>query len=333
MLELEYKKRSDNVNLTMKEAVNSDYDYYDDAVDKIKELLPSPEAHILNSANSCVLTVTEALPEPILIPDEGGWNGLERFSEILNKKVKKIPTDDGIINIENLTNYFEENEINSMYITSLAGYTASQPIEDIFNLCNIHDIVLVLDISGSIGDKDLTNTKYCDIQISSTGSPKIVNIENGGFITNITQKITFNKTLLKTLKADNITCAGIIEEIPNATRIYEKTLSANMYLKKILKNKLEKDSNHNIIHSEAKGINTIITTQSKSKSKKLAYTIRQQLNITKNKNIITTGPNYNRLKRPCVCIEIKNLDEKSLTQENMNKLADIIMESINEYQN
>ena len=71
LLKLDYKKRSEDASSLMKEAIYSNHDYYTDAIEGIQELLPSNETHILNSANSCILTVVEALPEPILIPDEG----------------------------------------------------------------------------------------------------------------------------------------------------------------------------------------------------------------------------------------------------------------------
>ncbi|OED30623.1 hypothetical protein [Methanosphaera sp. WGK6] len=330
MLKLEYKKISKHTRNAMKKAIDSKKNYYTEAIDTIKELLPSKEIHILNSANSAIFTVVEALPEPIVIPDEGGWNGLQRSAKILNKETHEITTEDGLINLKELSNYFNENDVGSLYITSLVGYTKEQPLKEISELCNLHDVILIVDISGSIGDDYLSNTAYADIQVSSTGSPKIVNVENGGFINNITQKIKFNNHLLKTFKADNITCAGIIEEIPYAKINLEKTIKATAYLKNKLIEELESDKIHDIIHKDGHGINIIISEESKSKAKQLSFKIREKLEISNNKSIITTGPNYNRLKRPCVCIELKNLDITSLTIENLDKLNDIIIVAINE---
>ncbi len=329
MLKLEYKKIPEDVLEYMEESIRSDVDYYDKAICKIKEILPSDEIHILNSANSCIFTVVEALDDPIVVVNQGGWNGFNRSADILNKEIREIQTDDGIINIEILSKYIEENDISSIYITSLAGYTAPQPIQEIYKLCHLHDITVVVDISGSLGNKELSNTNYADIQVSSTGSPKIINIENGGFINNITQKVKLNKHLLKTFKADKITCAGIYKNIENAEKILQKTIKANMYLKNKLSEELKDDKIHNIIHENKEGINIIITEESKKKAKNLSFKIRQQIEIDKNKSIITTGPNYNRLKKPCVCIEIKNINENYLTKENIDKLNDIIINSIN----
>lgn len=324
MLKLKFKNISTDTQETMKEAINSTQDYYSVTVDTIKNTFSSDESYVLNSANSCLLTIVQSLPEPVLVADQGGWNGFIKSCEIFEKKVCKIETDYGLINIDKLDQYFKENTVKSFYITSLAGYTAQQPLNEICDLCNTHDVVLIVDISGSIGDENLI--KYGDIQVASTGSPKIVNIENGGIINKYTDRIKLNKHLLKTFKADKITCAGINNEIKKAVKIEEKTIKANTYLKNILKNELSKNSTYNIIHPEYYGLNTIITAESKKKAKILAYNIRQRIKI--NRNIITTGPSYNRMKTASINIEIKNLDISSLTKGNMNKLCAIIVEEI-----
>ena len=325
MLKLEYKKISDDTKKIMKEAVDSSQDFYVDAVESIQDIHPSARTHILNSANSCLFTVAEALPEPILTVDMGGWNGFKKSCDLLGKKYLEIPTDQGMINLEVLDDYIERYDIKSIYITSLIAYTAIHPVDEIYELCNLHDVVLILDISGSVGCNEVNN--YCDVQVASTGSPKIVNCENGGFINNLTEKITLDNHLLKSFKADNITCAAITNEIRKSPEILKKTIEANTYLKKNLSKKLMDDT-HKIVYENSPGINTIITTESKKKAKELAYKIKQELEIPDNKSIITTGSNYNRLKIPSVNIEVKNIDVDYLTEENMDKLVEIIVEKI-----
>ena len=324
MLELEFKKISEDTMNVMENSVSSNHDFYGDAVSIVESLLGDGDIHLLNSANSCLITLAECVHEPILVQDMGGWNGFIKSCELFNKKVMKIETDYALINIKILDKYLKENTVNTLYITSPASYTARQPIKEIYELCNIHEVILIVDISGSIGDK--TQTEHADIQVASTGTPKIINIENGGIINNKTQKIKLNKHLLKSLKADKITCAGIANEIPKATKIEYQTRKQNQYLKEKLEKKLEKDSIHNIIHPEHEGINTIITVESKSKAKKLAYNINQR--IKTERKIITTGPNYNRIKKASINIETKNIDPDSLTKENLDKLAEIVVEEI-----
>lgn len=326
ILDLKYKRVSDDTRNAVRRALDSDEDYYSIAVDKIRELLPSKNTYILNSANSCILTVIESLPEPILIPDQGGWNGFRKSAQILGKKICEIPTEDGLINIEELNDYIEDNDIKSVYITSLAGYHALQPINEIYETCNIHRAILVLDISSSIGYPRIN--QYCDVQIASTGSPKIVNTGNGGFINDLTGKIELKPHLLKTFKADKLTCAAIANEIQKAPETIEKTIKANTYLKEKL-DKTLKTPHYNIINLKTTGLNTIIKAPSKKKAKRLSYNIRKHLKVTPDKSIITTGPNYNRLKTASIIIETKNIDVEDLTKEKLDNLADIITCEIN----
>lgn len=321
---LKFKKISEDTRIVMKDALDSDTDYYSLAGEKIRDMYDSRASYILNSANSCLLVVAEAISEPVLVADQGGWNGFIKSCEIFGKTVEYVESDDGLINIESLENYFKENNVKTLYLTSLAGYTAIQPLNKIQQLCKAYNITFILDISGSVGDEEIK--KYGDIQISSTGSPKIINIENGGFINDITSKLELNKHLLKTLKADNITCAGIYNEIDKAKQIMDKTIEKNQYLKNKLETILSDDKTYNIIHPSSFGLNTMITAESKSKAKKLAYNIRKRIETTG--NIITVGPNYNRIKRPSIIIEIKNLDVDSLTEENMDQICKIIYEEI-----
>ena len=322
---LEFKKISEDTRNVMKDAVGSNADFYSLAVEKIRGLFNCNNTYILNSANSCLLVVAEAVPEPVLVADQGGWNGFIKSCEIFDKMVEYVESDDGLINIEKLDKYLKENKVKTLYLTSLAGYTAKQPLKEIQEVCSIHDVTLIIDISGSVGDEEIRG--YGDIQVSSTGSPKIVNIENGGFINIITNRLELNKQLLKTFKADNITCAGIFHEIDKAKEIEEKTIKMNRYLKNKLVNLLSDNETHKVIHPDSLGLNTMITAESKSKAKKLAYNIRQRIEI--NGNIITVGPNYNRIKKPSITIEVKNLDVNSLSKENIDKIVDIVFEEIN----
>ena len=323
-LVLEFRKIDDDTREVMRGAVDGAIDYYGVCVDSVGEVLGCGSTSILNSADSCLLVVAEAISGAVLVPDMGAWNGFVKACEVFDKNVEYAPTDDGLIIIEKLEDYLEDDNVNSLYITSLAGYTATQPLTDIKKLCDIHDVLLILDISGSVGDEEVYD--YGDIQIFSTGSPKIVNIENGGIIHDKTGRIQLNKHLLKTMKADNITCAGISHEIGKAKTTYTKTVEANKYLKNKLREKLKDNKEYNVIHPEHYGLNTIISTPSKSKAKKLAYNIRQKLEM--NGNIITTGPNYNRIKKASIVLETKNLQTTSLTKENMNDIAETLHQEI-----
>ena len=89
----------------------------------------------------------------------------------------------------------EINENSALIFTSFAGYTAEQDIERISKYCRNNDIMTIEDASAGIGDKKnkLGNGKYSDIIIASTGSPKMINVGSGGFITSNNEEI-FKKT-------------------------------------------------------------------------------------------------------------------------------------------
>lgn len=315
---LSFKKISEHAKDFMKESIDSGTDYHKLVVEKLCSTYSSDEAYVLNSANSCLITICKSIPDSVLVCDMGGWNGFIKSCELFDKRIEYFKTEDGIINIQDLSNYLDCNRVSSMYITSLAGYSAVQDIGEIRRLCDLHNILLIIDISPSVGDEKIA--QHADILVASTGSPKIVNIENGGFIINKTEKIELNNHLIKSLKADNITCAGIYNELDNAEKTLTKTVEMNKYLKKkLLKEGL------NIAHPESFGLNTIILSESKSKAKKLAYNIRKKLDL--DGNIITVGPNYNRIKKPSVIIEIKNLNINETTHDDMDYLVKIILES------
>ena len=69
--------------------------------------------------------------------------------------------------------------------------------------------------------------------MASTGSPKIVNAGNGGFISTGDNKFfKKSKYILKTLKADPITCVGIFHEVSNASGILSKSIKACDFIKR-----------------------------------------------------------------------------------------------------
>ena len=95
----------------------------------------------------------------------------------------------------------DENNKSALFLTSFAAYTAEQDLKAICDFAHKNNILVVEDASGAIGDYEnrLANGNYSDIIIGSTGSPKIVNVEDGGFITTNDDKLfEKSKLLLKT---------------------------------------------------------------------------------------------------------------------------------------
>ncbi len=290
------------------------------AEEKIQELTGHEYIKLVNSGNSAILAVMNALEGPFILPDQGGWSGLKKIAKILNKNVFFIPTEKGIIYPDLLEEYLKQLSVqpSALFITSFAGYTAEQPLKELYEVCSENGVLLVEDASGSIGDplKKLCNGEHAHIIIGSTGSPKIVNVGNGGFISTDKNEI-FQKSgfLLKTLKADPVTSAGIAAETKNARSNLMKTIDACDYLKKSIRN---------VYHADKRGINVIISSMDPKTDSRI---LRGKINA-EGRSIITTCPLYDRLMEKAVCLEIKNLDTQCLNKENLQEIKEIVQSTL-----
>lgn len=320
-LELKFKKPSKEARNAMYEAlINVDYasnrgfDEIRLAQDRVSSLTNHDQVKVVNSGNSAILAVMNTFKGKILVPDQGGWSGFKNAAEFLGLGTVEIPTNRGIIDPETLERFINKYNPNALFITSFAGYIAEQPVNELFEVCEDKDIILVEDASGGIGDKEkkLANGNHAHIIVASTGSPKIVNAGNGGFIsTNDNEIFRKNKFILKTLRADPVTCAGIAEEIKNAPEILSKAIGACDLIKREFKS---------AIHKDKRGITVSLGTNN---PKKIGYELKNKFNV-EGRNIITTCPRYERVLIDAVCIEVKNLDPVCLENKTIKEMVQII---------
>lgn len=332
-MNLKFKKPSKETQMAMSKVASGEdsQDYISLAEEKLTGITNHDYAKLVSSGNAAILTVMNAIDGPILIPDEGGWSGFKQFAHFLNKDLKLVKTNHGLIELEHLEEIIhspflrrsldlsDENNHSALFLTSFAGYTAEQDIKEISEYLHDHNILLVEDASGSITDSEgkLANGVYSDIIIGSTGSPKIVNVESGGFITANDNSIFRNSSLLlKTVKASNINACGINAELDYANDILNKTIEATMYLKE----KIESETNFEVFHSDKRGINVIIKTDD---PKSLSYQLRQEFRLDSH-GMVTKCPNYNRLKTKAVALEIKNLDISCLDSTNLDSIVETL---------
>ncbi|MGB9979934.1 DegT/DnrJ/EryC1/StrS family aminotransferase [Methanobacterium sp.] len=320
-MELHFKKPSKETRDAMCEAAKS-IDYasnrgFDEirlAQDKISKTTGHEYVKILNSGNSAILAVMNSFKNKIMVPDQGGWTGFRNMAEFRGIEVIKVPTDLGIINPETLEDTINEHKPEALFITSFAGYIAEQPVKELFEVCDDKGVILVEDASGGIGDKEknLGNGEHAHVIVASTGSPKIVNVGSGGFIsTNNNELFKKSKVLLKTLKANPVTCAGISEEIKNAPQILSKTGEACNILKKEFKS---------AVHPDKRGISIALKTDD---PKKTGYLLRQELKAD-GRGIVTVCPRYERVLIDAVCLEIKNLDVQCLENDTLKEIVRIV---------
>ncbi|MDR3223159.1 MAG: DegT/DnrJ/EryC1/StrS family aminotransferase [Methanobrevibacter sp.] len=320
-MNFKFKKPSKETRIAISNAYK-DYEnenYHKKAEDKIKSKTNHKHVKLVNSGNSAILIGLNSMNSPILIPDQGGWHGFKQISKFLNKETIEFKTNKGLININYLNEAIKNLKGNdypkgTILLTSFAGYTAEQPIKEISKFATENDLILIEDASGGILDneKKLGNGKYSDIILSSTGSPKIINLGYGGFISTNNQKI-FEKSnlLIKTLSLNNQIAKGLITEIDHGEKFFKIATKACKYLK----NNLE-----NVIHKDKRGINIIVSSDN---PKKLAINLKNEFTIDKN-SFITICPNYNRLKEKGVAIEIKNLSIECLKKENLDHIIETL---------
>ena len=332
-MNLKFKKPSKETQMAMAKVASGEdnQDYQRLAEEKLVDIVNHKFAKLVNSGNSAILSAMNSIDGAILIPDQGAWNGFKQIANFLNKDLITVKTNQGLVDLDylnesiissskdNMIDLDDENKKSALFLTSFAAYTAEQDIKEISDFIHKNNMVLVEDASGAIGDREnkLANGNYSDIIIGSTGSPKIVNVEDGGFITtNDNSLFDKSKLLLKTNKASNITACGIYNELDFAQENLEKSIDSCLYLKEKIKN----ETGFEVFHTDKRGINVIIKTDD---PKSLSYKLRQEF-VLDSHGMITKCPNYNRLKEKAVALEIKNLHMSCLNHENLDSIVDTL---------
>ncbi|MBP3790572.1 MAG: DegT/DnrJ/EryC1/StrS aminotransferase family protein [Methanobrevibacter sp.] len=291
---------------------NRSKNFEESCIGKIKDLTSKEHVKMTSSGNNSIFIALAAVEEDIIVPDQGGWHGFKQIAKFLNKNLITLKTDEGLIN----TDYLDDIEIkndSALIFTSFAGYTAEQDIEGIVKYCKSNGILTIEDASAGVGDKERKLGLNSDIILASTGSPKMINVGSGGFIATDMEEIFKNTSMPQKLsKTSEIICSGIDNEIDNVSKNLELSLNATEHVKKHIETTLHKDK---------RGINVIIPHDD---AKSICWDLKKTLTTDKS-GIITTCPNYNRVKQKAICIEIKNLDYDCLKKENL----DIIIEEVN----
>lgn len=291
---------------------NADKNFEESCIAKIRDLTTKEHVKMTSSGNNSIFIALSAITGDIIIPDQGGWHGFKQIAKFLDKNIVTLKTDAGLIN----TDYLDELEISegsALIFTSFAGYTAEQDIKSIVSYCKDNSITTIEDASAGIGDSENRLGCRSDIILASTGSPKIINVGSGGFIATNDDDV-FKRTSLpqKLSKTTEIICSGIDNEIDNVSKNLQVSLNATEHVKKHIPNTL---------HADKRGINVIIPHEN---AKSICWDLKKTLTTDKS-GIITTCPNYNRVKQKAICIEIKNLDYACLEKENL----DIIIDEVN----
>jgi len=229
----------------------------------------------------------------IIIPDQGGWLTYEKYPKMLELEAKKVKTEHGIIDLKELKE-ISKNACAFIY-SNPAGYFAEQPIKDIYKICKENNCLVIMDVTGCIGDAKLCDGDYADFTVCSFGRWKPINLGYGGFVST-GKKEYFDKA----------------KEIFNTTSFDEKYLPLlDEKLKELSKRldflykKADKVKNDlkgfSILHKDKKGINVVVKFSNNGEKEKI-------INYCKTNNLeYTLCPRYIRVMDKAISIEIKRL--------------------------
>ncbi|EKF86316.1 DegT/DnrJ/EryC1/StrS family aminotransferase [Methanobacterium formicicum] len=289
-------------------------EYKKNAEEAIIKTTSHDHARVLSSGNAAIMAAMSTMKGPVMIPDQGGWSGFKKICEFYGLELVNLPTEMGVIHLETLDELVKLKSPESLFFTSFAGYMAEQPVKGIYDICEDNRVILVEDASGSVGDpqKKLACGDHSHVLVASTGSPKMVNVGNGGFISTSDQGMVNDMSfILKTLQGSPVTCAGLVEEIKRAPESLVKTINACEFIKKEIESAL---------HPKKRGINIAIPHD---EPKSVARLLRNKLQVNGG-GMITTCPRYDRINQPAICLEVKNLDIHCLKKENLREIVDIV---------
>jgi len=259
-------------------------------LDLLKHYTKHKYIELTSRGNDAILTallIAKSLSKKkVIIPDQGGWFSYRTYPKKLGLEVVEIKTDYGLIILDILKKSLD-NESVFLYANP-AGYFAHQDIKKIYEVCNNKSLV-ILDVSGCIGDKSLCDGDYADIMVCSFGRWKPVNVGYGGLISS---------------KKDYLMEAFSEFDKKYADVLYKKLLSVRDRLKFFYDKceKIKKDLNmFKIIYSDRKGINVVVRFDNcKEKEKILSYCQDKGYEWT-------LCPRYIRVNVNAISIEVKRI--------------------------
>ncbi|MFP4523266.1 MAG: DegT/DnrJ/EryC1/StrS family aminotransferase [Candidatus Nanoarchaeia archaeon] len=249
-----------------------------------------------NFAIKIALLIAKKLKrEHALIQEEGGWMTYEKYSKQANLEPIRLTTIDGIINEKELA-YFAQDSV--LLINSLAAYCASHDMDSISTECIVNDILLINDVSGSIGSQEC---KQGDMIVGSFGKAKPVPLGKGGFFA--TNNSEFAKLFIKCAKEEDkdfqeeeldfVTLQKHLEKLPQRIKFLQQRCEG---IKKDLKDL-------DIVHEKKQGLNTIIRFSNDDEKQRI-------INYCKHNNLeYTVCPREIRILKEAISIEVKRLEE------------------------
>ncbi|RMF06869.1 hypothetical protein D6764_01240, partial [Candidatus Woesearchaeota archaeon] len=185
----------------------------------------------------------------VLIPDQGGWLTYEK--DIINERLEPVTlkTRDGFFSPSDLKNY----SFDAALLNSMPGYAVLLPMKDIAGFCRENNILLINDVSGSVGREE---AKFGDIAVGSFGRWKPLSITSekgasGGFL-------AFSQELDKALFESGFEpSAGLLSSLEKAISGLPGKISFWNSLRKKVVLELQQEG-FSPLFSDSEGINVVV---------------------------------------------------------------------------
>ncbi len=273
--------------------------------------------HAATVANGsrAIHTVFSAVDGALLIPDQGIWTGTASHAANLDMPLHKLPTELGVVNPATLDGYLSQHEIRAFFLTSFAGYIANQDLEAISRICRDHGVLLIEDASGSVGGWVLADGRLSDVILGSARAPKLLNLEQGGFITtdreDILEKVSSTGSRFK---AETSTHASMIKSLTNARAVLERLIEFSVSLKKNL--------GPVVVHPDRQGPCAGLHVDNPKKAAKTA--LKDGFKTVAGRAILTPCPRFDRFLESGLVVELKKLDIASLDPSDIETVSDYL---------
>jgi len=290
-------------------------EHKNEAEEEILKLTHHEKAYFFSSCGSAIFASLYGVKK-LFLPDQGVWKGVLKIAELLKIETIKIPTTLGLISAEDIEKVIkkENNDNAAFFVSSFAGYVAEQDIKALSEICREKNVLLIEDASGAIGDKNLASGEYSDIIVCSTGTPKIINLNSGGFLTTSHTKIRENaEKFEKLFKIYPFLYPAIAEEAKSAGKAVEKLIESSFIIKRNVEN---------AIFKELRGVCAGILLENPNDFAKKAGELGMK--TEKGKTLLTLCPRYDRFLKNGAVIELKKLDVSERSRKDTERIIYII---------
>ncbi len=228
----------------------------------------------------------------VLIQDQGGWMTYKDFSKSYGLEVVELKTDYGLINVRDLAK--KENEDSVLLINSMPGYICLEPMEDIYGICQKHNILVINDVCGSVGGDDAT---FGDIIVCSFGRWKPLNAGFGGCIA--TDRSDYFKFFLQQNRYEPQDEHNFLKILQEKIEFLPDRL---IFLSEKRDEVLSQLGNMPIIHKNEPGLNVAVKFDNEEHKQGIIDFCGE------NNYEYTLCPRYIRVMTDAISIELKRLD-------------------------